>query len=132
MCICSFRFRLRSMIQKSQSRRLAASQIVGNASPGMKSLESSLPRKRALTEKMITAMEKMITAIRLRSMFAERQRSNKKSLDSDWAVIDVGKTSTRMVGGLLGHWAVSTLSAVLLFRLLAEAGDRIDKELLTL
>ena len=72
------------MIQKSQSRRLAASQIVGNASP---SVESSLPRKRALTEKMITAREKMITAIRLRSMFAERQRSNKKSPDSDWAVI---------------------------------------------
>ena len=91
MCICSFRFRLRSMIQKSQSRRLAASQIVGNASP---SVESSLPRKRALTEKMITAREKMITArekmitaIRLRSMFAERQRSNKKGPDSDWAVI---------------------------------------------
>ena len=75
------------MIQKSQSRRLAASQIVGNASPGMKSVESSPPRKRALTEKMITAREKMITAIRLRSMFAERQRSNKKSPDSDWAVI---------------------------------------------
>jgi dihydrodipicolinate synthase/N-acetylneuraminate lyase len=43
-----------------------------------------------------------------------------------------GKTSARIVGGLLGHWAVWTRSAVLLFRLLAEAGDRIQSELLTL
>ena len=45
---------------------------------------------------------------------------------------DFGKTSTRIVGGLLGHWAVWTRSAVLLSRQLAEAGDRMDKELLTL
>ena len=45
---------------------------------------------------------------------------------------DFGKTSTRIVGGLLGHWAVWTRSAVLLSRQLAEAGDRIDKEVLTL
>lgn len=45
---------------------------------------------------------------------------------------DFGNSSTRIVGGLLGHWAVWTRSAVLLFGLLAEAGDRIDKELLTL
>lgn len=43
-----------------------------------------------------------------------------------------GKTSARIVGGLLGHWAVWTRSAVLLFRQLAEAGDRIESELLTL
>jgi dihydrodipicolinate synthase/N-acetylneuraminate lyase len=45
---------------------------------------------------------------------------------------DFGKTSARIVGGLLGHWAVWTRSSVLLFRLLAEAGDRIETELLTL
>ena len=45
---------------------------------------------------------------------------------------EFGKTSVRIVGGLLGHWAVWTLSAVLLFRMLAEAGDRIEADLLTL
>ena len=45
---------------------------------------------------------------------------------------DFGKTSARIIGGLLGHWAVWSRSAVQLFRQLAQAGDRIESELLTL
>ncbi len=43
-----------------------------------------------------------------------------------------GERSARIVGGLLGHWAVWTRSAVLVFRQLTEAGDCIGTEMLTL
>lgn len=45
---------------------------------------------------------------------------------------DFGQRPVRMVGGLLGHWAVWTRSAVLMWRRIAEVGDCIGPELLTL
>lgn len=43
-----------------------------------------------------------------------------------------GQSSVRIVGGLLGHWAIWTRSAVLMLRRIKEARDCIDAELLTL
>jgi len=45
---------------------------------------------------------------------------------------DFGQSSVRMVGGLLGHWAVWTRSAVLMLRRIKEAKACVDTELLTL
>jgi hypothetical protein len=45
---------------------------------------------------------------------------------------EFGQSSLRMVGGLLGHWAVWTHSAVLLMRRIAEVRDCAGSELLTL
>jgi len=45
---------------------------------------------------------------------------------------DFGQRSVQIVGGLLGHWAVWTRSAVLMFRRIKEARDCVGAELLTL
>jgi dihydrodipicolinate synthase/N-acetylneuraminate lyase len=43
-----------------------------------------------------------------------------------------GQSPVRIVGGLLGHWAVWTRSAVLMLQRIKEARNSMDKELLTL
>jgi dihydrodipicolinate synthase/N-acetylneuraminate lyase len=45
---------------------------------------------------------------------------------------DFGQGATRIVGGLLGHWAVWTRSAVMMLRRISEVRDCISPELLTL
>jgi hypothetical protein len=45
---------------------------------------------------------------------------------------DFGQRATRIVGGLLGHWAVWTRSAVMMLRRISEVRDCISPELLTL
>jgi hypothetical protein len=45
---------------------------------------------------------------------------------------DFGQRATRIVGGLLGHWAVWTRSAVIMLRRISEVRDCISPELLTL
>jgi dihydrodipicolinate synthase/N-acetylneuraminate lyase len=45
---------------------------------------------------------------------------------------DFGGSSVQIVGGLLGHWAVWTRSAVLMLRRIKEARDSVDTKLLTL